>query len=192
MIQICYTYNILRTFSLIVWSIFVSIFSIFSCIDIFDFFVEKIGYISDIYQWYISCQPCYSSIMFWILLLETDLSRKFTEIVGTSSWSADICSTTDSTTDNWDTVGSWSQAGSSCASSSTTSCSTAPSLGGGSGSWSQAGSLWASSSTASCSTAPSLGGSGSWSWTGLLTGFTRPYPGIDPGWVYYFTPTATA
>jgi len=51
MIQICYTYNILRTFSLIVWSIFVSIFS---CIDIFDFFVEKIGYISDIYQWYIS------------------------------------------------------------------------------------------------------------------------------------------
>lgn len=54
MIQICYTYNILRTFSLIVWSIFVSIFSIFSCIDIFDFFVEKIGYISDIYQWYIS------------------------------------------------------------------------------------------------------------------------------------------
>ena len=50
-LQICYTYNILRTFSLIVWSIFVSIFS---CIDIFDFFVEKIGYISDIYQWYIS------------------------------------------------------------------------------------------------------------------------------------------
>ena len=47
-LQICYTYNILRTFSLIVWSIFVSIFSIFSCIDIFDFFVEN-----DIYQWYI-------------------------------------------------------------------------------------------------------------------------------------------
>jgi len=41
MIQICYTYNILRTFSLIVWSIFVWIFSIFSCI--------YIGYISMIY-----------------------------------------------------------------------------------------------------------------------------------------------
>ena len=56
-LQICYTYNILRTFSLIVWSIFVSIFSIFHALIFSIFSLKKSDiyriYINDIYQWYI-------------------------------------------------------------------------------------------------------------------------------------------